>query len=62
MAGYRLAQYDHASTETLCRAIVERQSLAELLPATLTTRAILLVELLHPDRKRAYPLVSIIAN
>ena len=62
VAGYRLAQYDHASTETLCRAIVERQSLAELLPATLTTRAILLVELLHPDRKRTYPLVSIIAN
>ena len=55
-------QYDHASTETLCRAIVERQSLAELLPATLTTRAILLVELRHPDRKRAYPLVSIIVN
>ena len=62
VAGYRLAQYDHASTETLCRAIVERQSLAELLPATLTTRAILLVELRHPDRKRAYPLVSIIVN
>ena len=62
VAGYRLAQYDHASTETLCRAIVERQSLAELLPATLTTRAILLVELRHPDHKRAYPLVSIIVN
>lgn len=62
VAGYRLAQYDHASTEGLCRAIVERQSLAELLPATLTTRAILLVELDHPDRKRPYPLVSIVVN
>ena len=62
VAGYRLVQYDHTGTEALCRAIVERQSLAELLPATRTTRAILLVELHHPDRKRAYPLVSIIAN
>lgn len=62
VAGYRLVQYDHADTEALCRAIVERQGLAELLPATRTTRAILLVELHHPDRKRAYPLVSIIAN
>lgn len=62
VAGYRLAQYDHASTESLCRAIVERQSLAELLPATHTTRAILLVELHHPDRKRPYPLVSIIVH
>lgn len=62
VAGYRLVQYDHAGTEALCRAIVERQGLAELLPATRTTRAILLVELHHPDSKRAYPLVSIIAN
>lgn len=62
VAGYRLAQYDHAGTETLCRAIVERQSLAEFLPATPTTRTILLVELHHPDRKRPYPLVSIIIN
>ena len=62
VAGYPLAQYDHASTETLCRAIVERQSLAELLPVTYATRAILLVELRHPDRKRAYSLVSIIVH
>ena len=62
VAGYRLVQYDHAGTEALCRAIVERQGLAELLPATRTTRAILLVELHHPDRKRPYPLVSIIVN
>lgn len=62
VTGYPLAQYDHAGTETLCRAIVERQSLAELLPATHTTRAILLVELHHPDRKRPYPLVSIIVH
>ena len=62
VAGYPLAQYDHASTETFCRAIVERQSLTELLPVTYATRAILLVELRHPDRKRAYPLVSIIVH
>ena len=62
VAGYPLAQYDHASTEILCRAIVERQSLAELLPATYAMRALLLVELRHPDRKRTYPLVSIIVH
>lgn len=59
--GYPLVQYDHANTEILCRTIVEQQNLAELLPVTYTTRAILLMELRHPDRKYTYPLVGIIA-
>lgn len=62
IAGHPLMRYDHDETERLCRAIVERQSLSDVLPPTLSTRAILIVELRHPDQKRPNRLVSILAN
>ena len=62
IAGCPLASYNHSETVRLCQTIVQHQSLATILPPTVSIKSILVIELHHPDQRGAQHLVSIITN